>query len=493
MATTEKEIFERARLARDARFDGRFYIGVRTTGIYCRPICPANPPRSENVTFYPTAAAAAEAGYRPCLRCRPETAPGTPAWSGTSATVRRGLKLIAGGALESDSVEGLSDRLGVSSRHLRRLFRKHLGASPQAVAHTQRLHFAKQLIDDGQLPLNQVALAAGYGSVRRFNDAFRTTYKRTPGELRKLGRQMHGQRSLVTSALSISLPFREPFHWQVMLDYFAGRAIPGVESVSHDSYRRTIDIGGAAGILEITRAREKDRLQLVLYGIETSHLFVAVQRTRTMLDLDAPVDDIAAVLERFPLLEPKLRSLPGVRVPGAWSGFELAVRTILGQQISVAGASTIAGRIAARFGKPVEGGQDSCFEEGYVLFPGPERLASAALEEVGVISARANAIRSLARSVTDGSVSFDPSQDPEAFRSAITSIKGIGDWTAKYLMMRVIRDPDAFPAGDLGLRKAASSDELLTPAALDNLARDWRPWRSYAAMLLWQQPGSAGG
>ncbi len=489
----EAEIFERARLARDDRFDGRFYVGVKTTGIYCRPICPANPPRSENVTFYPTAAAAAEAGYRPCLRCRPETAPGTPAWSGTSVTVQRGLKLIANGALDSGSIEDLSDRLGVTSRHLRRLFKKHLGASPLAVAHTQRLHFAKQLIDDGQLPLHQVAIAAGYGSVRRFNDAFRSTYQRTPRELRNLVKtRTRGQKNL-DSALSVSLPYRQPFDWQAMLDYFRGRAIPGVETISEDRYRRTITLEGCSGLLEIRPERKASRLRLMLDGIETCHLYHAVQRVRMMLDLDAPVADIVSVLGGDPLLAGNLKTMPGVRVPGSWDGFELAVRTILGQQISVAGASTIAGRLAATFGKTID--PQFKTDEGvpFLLFPTASRLADAPLEKAGVISSRATAIRTLAQSVLDGSISLESSQDPQAFVDAITRIRGIGDWTAQYLAMRVMRNPDAFPASDLGLRKSVIEGEILTTSALEELARSWRPWRAYAAMLLWQRPGTSGG
>ncbi|HKJ17328.1 MAG TPA: AlkA N-terminal domain-containing protein [Xanthomonadales bacterium] len=493
MATTEKEIFERARLARDVRFDGRFFIGVKTTGIYCRPICPANLPRSENVTFYPTAAAAAENGFRPCLRCRPESAPGTPAWSGTSVTVQRGLRLIASGALDSGDIETLSDRLGVSSRHLRRLFKQHLGASPLAVAHTQRLHFAKQLIDEGQLPLNQVAIAAGYGSVRRFNDTFRNTYNRTPGELRKLRNRYAGKRPSTASSFTVALPFRDPFHWQTILRYFAGRAIPGVESVDHEGYKRTISMEGSDGILEIRNAENEGQLQLTIHGIETCHLFQAVQKARMMLDLDAPINEITKILGQDPLLSPQLKSLPGIRVPGCWDGFELAVRTILGQQISVAGASTMTGRLAAAHGRLFK--PDICNEKHApgLLFPGPENLVDAPLEKSGIISSRATAIRTLARSVLDGAISFDTTQDPESFEKGLTAIKGIGDWTAQYLLMRVLRDPDAFPASDLGLRKSAGAKKPISTGELKKQSQEWRPWRAYAAMLLWQKPDSSGG
>ncbi|MDX1556685.1 MAG: AlkA N-terminal domain-containing protein, partial [Xanthomonadales bacterium] len=480
------QVFERARLSRDARFDGRFFVAVSTTGIYCRPICPANPPRSENVRFFPTAAAAAEAGYRPCLRCRPETAPGTPAWGGTSTTVRRGLRLIANGALDGGNVEQLAERLGVTSRHLRRLFNKHLGASPLAVAHTQRLHFAKRLIDDSDLPLSAVAEAAGYGSVRRFNDAFRNSYGRPPSMLRRVREGRRSAEPSDSAPLTVTVPYRKPFDWPAMLRYFAARATPGVEVVAGDVYRRSIHIDGSAGVLEVKPAAQREALRLTLHGVATAHLFPVVQIAREMLDVDAPVEEIAATLEHDDLLCRRLKSAPGIRVPGAWDGFELAVRTILGQQVSVAGATTQAGKLARAYGAPLEGtpGKDANWPR--LVFPTPQRLATARIERCGIISSRATAIRSLARSVLAGEIRFDIAQDPETFRQDIQSIKGIGAWTAEYLAMRVLKDPDAFPATDLGLRQALESSGDVTPAAVRDRAEPWRPWRAYAAMLLWQ-------
>ena len=275
-ATTNNDIYERARLSRDARFDGRFYVGVKTTGIYCRPICPANAPKSENVAFYPTAAAASEAGFRPCLRCRPECAPGTPAWAGTSTTVQRGLRLIADGALDDGNVERLADRLGVTSRHLRRLFTRHLGASPLAVAHTQRLHFAKRLIDQTSLTMQDISVAAGFGSVRRFNDTFRKTYGKTPRELRR------GQDAAVsTGALTVQLPYRQPYGWPELLAFLAGRATPGVEVVRNGRYLRTVRIGEQSGVIDVRDIG--GALALTVHGITTDTLFAAVQRTRLSL------------------------------------------------------------------------------------------------------------------------------------------------------------------------------------------------------------------
>lgn len=486
-ATANNEVFERARLSRDLRFDGRFFVGVRTTGIYCRPICPANPPKSANVTFFPTAAAAGEAGFRPCLRCRPECAPGTPAWVGTSTTVQRGLRLIAEGALDDGNIEMLATRLGVTSRHLRRLFTRHLGASPLAVAHTQRLHFAKRLIDQTSLPMRDVSLAAGYGSVRRFNDTFRKTYGRTPRELRRSKESRSAAGSLV-----VQLPCRQPFDWTSLLRFFAGRAIPGVEHVHGNRYLRSIEIGGAPGVIDVEDAGGS--LALRLHGIDTARLFPVVQRTRSLFDLDAPVADIEQVLSRDPLLRRLLRQQAGVRVPGAWDGFELTVRAILGQQVSVKAATTLAGRIAQRYGEPMEVAVDGLSHAPDRLFPKPQRLVRARLESLGVIRSRAATIRAVARAVVAGELDFSAAAHPDALRQALLAIRGIGDWTAEYVAMRALKNPDAFPASDLGLLRAVAGagGARARPAELLARAEDWRPWRAYAALLLWGSPAGAG-
>lgn len=491
MATSEHKVFERARLARDARFDGQFFVGVRTTGIYCRPICPANSPKPENVSFYPSAAAASEAGFRPCLRCRPEAAPGSPGWSGTSTTVRRGLRLIAAGALDDGSIESLSDRLGVTSRHLRRLFSKHLGASPRSIAHTQRLQFAKRLIDDTRLPMNEIAMAAGYGSVRRFNDAFRQTYGRSPRDLRRVRDEQEATERAAT--LTVRLPYRQPFSWDNMLQFLQFRATPGVERVTEGSYRRSVVLNGEPGVMEVRQDDKPGFLALTLYAVGTTALFEFVQRARDMFDLDAPVGDIRKVLRRDPVLARKMKSLPGVRVPGAWQGYELTVRAILGQQVSVAAATTLAGRIAARYGEPLElPGQEHDAMPSR-LFPTPEKLARARFNGIGLIGSRAETIRALSRAVARDELSFDTSQDPEAFCQALQGIKGIGEWTAQYVAMRVLKNPDAFPASDLALLKAVHANERVTPKVLTSRAENWRPWRAYAAVLLWHSaPGSGG-
>ncbi len=487
VARIDDAIFERARLSRDTRFDGRFYVGVKTTGIYCRPICPANPPKSENIEFFPTAAAASEAGFRPCLRCRPECAPGTPAWAGTSTTVERGLRLIAEGALEDGDVEHLAERLGVTSRHLRRLFTKHLGASPLAVAHTQRLHFAKRLIDETSLSMKDISVASGYGSVRRFNDTFRRTYGRTPRELR----QTAGVAA--TTALRVRLPYRQPYDWPSLLNFFAGRATPEVELVQDGRYFRSIRSGQARGVIEV--ADDEGQLVLTFHGLATEGLFQSVQKVRGMFDLDAPIDDISEVLSRDPYLHAQLVRNPGVRVPGAWDGFELTVRAILGQQVSVRAATTFAGRIAARYGERLEAPVDGVPGAPQRLFPEPQRLARAQLERLGIIRSRARTIREVARATADGRLDFSSGRSADELRAALTSIHGIGEWTAAYVAMRVLKDPDAFPATDLGLLRAFEDAQgrRLRPAELGARAAAWRPWRAYAALLIWGSDSGAGG
>jgi len=487
----QNDVYERARLARDARFDGQFYVGVRTTGIYCRPICPANAPKSENVTFFPSAAAAGEAGFRPCLRCRPECAPGTPAWSGTSTTVRRGLRLISSGALDDGNIEALAERLGVTSRHLRRLFTKHLGASPLAVAHTQRLHFAKRLIDETTLPMSHVSSAAGYGSIRRFNDAFRKTYGRSPRELRRAGEESESTGRSAT--LTVRLPYRRPFSWPKLLEFFAARATPGVEAVHGDTYSRTITSNDNHGVVEISPDKRDGYLTLTLQCVDTNALFETVQIAREVFDLDAPISEIRGTLGSNPALKKMLRRNPGVRVPGAWDGFEITIRAILGQQISVKAATTIAGRIAEKYGERLDL-PDSAIEGGLSrVFPRAERLMRARLANIGLVRSRAETIRRVSAAVVAGDLQFDLAQDPDQFCTALTSIKGVGDWTAQYVAMRALKSPDAFPSSDLGLIKAIEYPQRVTPKELFAQAEEWRPWRAYAAMLLWGSLAGSGG
>ncbi|MFZ3342938.1 MAG: AlkA N-terminal domain-containing protein [Terriglobales bacterium] len=474
--TLDLQICSRARLSRDPRFDGKFFIGVVGSGVYCRSICPAPTAKEKNCRYFPTAAAAAEAGFRPCLRCRPECSPGTPAWLGTSSTVSRALRLIGESGLEDGGVENLADRVGVGSRHLRRLFIRHLGAAPSAVAQTRRLHFAKKLIDETRLPLGEVALASGFGCVRRFNHAIKKTYKRTPSQIRRLARQTDLQPE---NEYVFHLRFRPPYHWHGMLSFLAARATPGVELVDHNSYRRSIFLNGHRGHFEVSLNEDDDRHSLIVRVqiADPRSLFAIVERVRAMFDLNADWAAIARTLGSDPQLAASLRAQPGLRVPGCWNGFELAVRAVLGQQITVKGATNLAGRIAKSFGQPLAPANGLTH-----LFPTPEVLAEAKLTNIGLTEKRALTIRTLARAVSDGSISFDRVIDSESFLERLCDIPGIGNWTAQYVAMRALGEPDAFPTGDIGLLRAL---DLTNPRGLDQRAEPWRPWRAYACMYLW--------
>jgi AraC family transcriptional regulator of adaptative response / DNA-3-methyladenine glycosylase II len=475
--TLDWQICSRARLSRDPRFDGKFFIAVLGSRVYCRSICPAPTAKEKNCRYYPTAAAAAEAGFRPCLRCRPECSPGTPAWMGTSNTVSRALRLIGETGLDDDGMEGLAERLGVGSRHLRRLFVRHLGAAPSAVARTRRLHFAKKLIDETQLPFGQIALASGFGCVRRFNAAIRKTYKRTPTQIRRLVRQTA---TPLENQYVFHLRFRPPYHWPTMLSFLAARATPGVEAVESGRYARSISVHGVAGCFEVSFDEEHNSLRVRIQFGEPGSLFFIVERIRAMFDLNADLSDIALVFENDAVLSELVERAPGIRLPGCWNGFELAIRAILGQQITVRGATTLAGRIVEKFGSPFAGG-------GSVtrLFPGPEVLAEADLNGVGLTRSRAQTIRALARAVCDGRVRFEGVIDLDRFLEQLTEIPGIGQWTAQYVAMRALGEPDAFPVGDVALLSAL---QLSNSKELERRAEAWRPWRAYAAMYLWNIP-----
>jgi AraC family transcriptional regulator of adaptative response / DNA-3-methyladenine glycosylase II len=475
----DRETCRKARLAHDARFDGRFFIGVRTTKIFCRPICPAPSPREENVDYYPSAAAAAAAGLRPCLRCRPECAPGTPAWNGSSSTVSRALREIAEGALDAGGVDDLAGRLGVGERHLRRLFLEHLGAPPIAVAQTHRLLSAKRLLDETDLPMSTVALAAGYGSVRRFNHVFRETWNRTPRELRQARR---GIRRVSSKGLCFRLRYRPPFDWDALVGFFSTRAIPGVEYVENGHYRRSILVAGTPGIIDLSHSASDVILEIDHARPEC--LLGIVSRVRRLCDLDADPVAIASGLSSDALLRPLVEARPGLRVPGAWDGFELGIRAILGQQISVRGASTLAGRLVERYGRPLESARAGVTH----LFPRAEDLAGANLASIGLPQKRAETLSAFSAAVASGQLVLDGSviagsTGPEETRERLRSIAGIGAWTAGYVAMRALSDPDAFPAADLVLLRAAGAG---TARQLQGFAERWRPWRAYAALHLWQ-------
>ncbi len=472
----DRRAFDRARRSRDARFDGRFFIGVITTGIYCRPICPARSPKDENVRYFATAAAAEAAGFRPCLRCRPEASPGTPAWLGTSPVVSRALRLIGEGVLDGRGIEPLAERLGVTGRHLRRLFLQHLGATPRDVALTRRSHFAKKLIDETTLAIREVAFASGFGSVRSFNHHIRRTYARSPTELRRVAR---GRAEIDPECYRFRLAYRPPYDWDSMLAFLGARATPGVESVDARGYRRTIELDEKSGSLDVSHLPEKSSLVLEVRFPDPRWLLSIVERVKRMFDLGADPTVIGEHLRRDALLRRAWARHPGIRVPGAWDGFELAVRAILGQQVSVQGATTLAGRVARMFGSPIS-------ERGPALerlFPTPAVLATAPFERAGVMPSRAEAIRRLAAEVASGAMMLETTGDASKSASALRALSGIGPWTAEYVSMRAIGEPDAFPSGDLVLRRMAGD---VTARQLETRAEAWRPWRAYAVMLLWQ-------
>lgn len=471
----DRDICYRAVQARDPRFDGRFFTGVRTTGIYCRPVCPAVTPRARNVEFFACAAAAEQAGFRPCKRCRPETAPGTPAWQGSAATVTRALRLIGDGALDGEggTVEALAARLGLGGRQLGRLFRHHLGTTPVAVAQTRRAHFARLLLEQGDLPLAQVALAAGFGSLRRFNAVMRTTFGAAPGSLRRAAPRPGGG-----PLLAARLPFRRPYAWDELLGYLAARAIPGVEAVAGGTWRRTVRWGGWPGVVAVGPGGP-DHLRLEADLAVSDGAVVLVARVRRMFDCDAEPAVIAAHLAGDPLLARSLARRPGLRLPSGWDPFETAVRAILGQQVSVAAATTVAGRLVRRCGTPLPGAGDGLTH----LFPTPTALAAADLGGLGLNTRRAATVVGLARAVADGSVDLAADRGPDDLAARLCALPGIGPWTAAYVAMRAAGEPDAFPAGDLGLRKAAPGIDL------DARAEAWRPWRAYAALHLWASLG----
>jgi AraC family transcriptional regulator, regulatory protein of adaptative response / DNA-3-methyladenine glycosylase II len=470
----------RAVALRDARFDGRFFTGVKTTGIYCRPICPARTPRSENVTFYPTAAAAQEAGFRPCLRCRPETAPDLGAWRGTSNTVSRALSLIELGALDEASVDALASRLGVGERQLRRLFQQHLGASPVAVAQTRRILLAKQLIHETQLTMAEIAFAAGFGSVRRFNETFSILFGRPPRELR------HARKTDAAATpqgeISLLLRYLPPYDWPAMLDFLRRRAIQGIERVTADSYTRSVEVDGVHGIVTVAQGRG-NALRATVRFPKLSALPTIIARLRRVFDLAADPVAITAHLAKDPALAPLVKARPGLRVPGAWDGFELAIRAVLGQQITVGAAVRLAGRLVAAHGANLAEPDDDVTH----VFPRPETLASANLAALGMPKSRAATLSAVAAAVVADPHLFDATSDLDDAVRRLRVIRGVGEWTAQYIALRQLREPDAFPAADIGLMRAIAGREGRAHSSSELLdrANAWRPWRAYAAQHLW--------
>lgn len=487
MSMPDPHVCEQARLSRDPRFDGLFFTAVTSTRIYCRPVCPAPTPKPRNVTYFPTAAAAEAAGFRPCLRCRPELSPEHGSWRRGDDAMARALKLIDAGLLAEQPLGALAERVHLGERQLRRLFVERLGAPPSGVHATRRLLFAKQLLTETALPITEVALAAGFGSLRRFNTVFLEAYRMAPRDLRKREPMQHGD------TLTLRLAYRPPYDFAAMLQFLRTRALPGVEHVGEDAYARVIaplGEGDAPGWLRVSRWPGDDHaLQLQVHGASSSRLLDIVGRVRRMFDLDAEPQTIANALSVHPRLRPLLRRRPGLRLPSGWDGFEIAVRAIIGQQVSVAAARTVAARLAQRFGQPLEAFPVSGLGH---LFPVPGALADADLASIGLTRARAQTVRTVARAVLDGTVDFRAETTLDDFVARWTALPGIGPWTAHYVAMRALGHPDAFPADDLVLQRALPGDgSRLSARALTAQADAWRPWRAYSVIHLWRAAGDA--
>ena len=470
----DPDVCYQALLTRDARFDGCFFAGVATTGIYCRPVCPVKTPRRQSCSFFPSAAAAESAGFRPCLRCRPELAPGNSSIEANTRLAHRAASLIEDGILEELRLSGLADRLGVTDRHLRRVFRTELGATPIRFAQTQRLLLAKRLLTDTSLSITDVAIASGFSSLRRFNALMKEHYRMSPTSLRRKAGDSEG-----SDAITLQLGYRPPLAWEELIGFLGTRAIEGVESITEGRYRRSVGVeaGGRlhCGWIEVFLNHRRPVLVVRMDGALVRVIPQILVGVKRLFDLSAHPIEIASVLGVL------AQDRPGLRVPGAFDGFETAVRAILGQQITVKAASTVAGRFAEALGERVQ----TPFQEIRHLFPRPRRIAECSVSkiaELGIVSQRAKSIIALARAVADGALCLDPGGDVEETLKALMNLPGVGVWTAQYVAMRALAWPDAFPHTDYGVMKAMKET---SPAKVLAAAEKWRPWRAYAAMHLW--------
>jgi AraC family transcriptional regulator of adaptative response / DNA-3-methyladenine glycosylase II len=457
----------RAADGRDARFDGWFVTCVTSTSIYCRPSCPALTPKRENVRFLPTAAAAQREGFRACLRCRPDAAPGSPQWDVRADVVGRAMRLIADGIVDREGVPGLAARLGYTQRHLQRMLVAEVGAGPLALARAQRAQTARVLIETTDLGLAEIAFASGFGSVRQFNDTIREVYARSPSDLRGTGaaRSPAGEPGTIT----VRLPYRAPLHAQALLEFFGYRCIPGIERVDDAGYTRTLRL--PHGIAEATLKPCDGYVAATLRLADVRDLAPAVARCRRLFDLDADPEAVDTTLADDPSLAPVIAKEPGVRLPRSVDGFEMAVRAVVGQQISVAAARTVLSRLVTSTG-----------------FPTPKELLELPDEAFSMPTARRRTLRALAEAIESGDLVLDPSGDRAETIERLTALPGIGSWTAEYTALRALGEPDAFLPTDLGVRRGAAALGLPSdPKSLLAYAERWRPWRSYATIRLWRQ------
>jgi AraC family transcriptional regulator, regulatory protein of adaptative response / DNA-3-methyladenine glycosylase II len=473
----------RALLSRDSRFDGKFFVGVSSTGIYCRPVCTAKTPMRARCAFFPSAAAAEGAGFRPCLRCRPELAPGNACVDAPQRIAYAAASLIDDGFLEEHDLAMLAARLGVTDRHLRRVFQAEFGVAPVGYAQTQRLLLAKRLLTDTTLPVTEIALASGFGSVRRFNALFQERYRMQPNRLRNQRNQKYdGNENTSNVAMRFELAYRPPLPWDTMLAFLGQRAIQGVEAVAGTEYHRTVSIahGGHIhrGWIAVRPTRRRATLQVSVSPDLAKVVPPVLARIKRLFDLACDPHAVAAQLG------PLADAHPGLRVPGAFDGFEMAVRAILGQQVTVKAATTLSGRVARTFGDALE----TPWAELTHTFPGAGRIAALTVDDVasqGIIASRSRSILALAGRIADGTLVLAPGVDVEQTMAALRELPGIGEWTAQYIAMRALAWPDAFPHTDLGVMRALGET---TPKRVLARAEPWQPWRAYAVMHLWHSP-----
>ncbi len=468
----------RALVAHDARFDGAFFVGVKTTGIYCRPVCRARTPRQDRCEFFMRAALAERAGFRACFRCRPERAPGHSSVDAVSRLVASAARKIDEGALNRGSIEELASELGVGARHLRRTMRDELGVGPMELGLSRRIALARELLLGTSLPVTEVAFASGFSSVRRFNDAYRRSQGMTPSDVRRPGGS-----DPAGNVLRVVLDVRPPFDASLAFAFLRARAVRGSEAFSGDTYSRAVSMNGASGIVTVRAAKGRHAIVVEVSPSLGPSLMTIAARTRCLFDSDADPTSIGEHLSRDGLLAKRVAARPSLRVMGAFDPFEWTVRAVLGQQISVRGALTIAGRLVAKLGAPVKA--DGVLDAPAFAWPDANRLAGAREETIvslGVTRARAATVLRLARAVAGGTLVLDRTADPRTTREALLALPGIGPWTAQYIEMRALGWPDAFPAGDLGLRKALGG---VSVAECEARSLPWRPWRAYAAAHLW--------
>lgn len=479
----DKDHCYRAVQSRDPRFDGMIYVGVTSTGIYCRPSCPAVTPRREHTRFFATSAAAQQAGFRACKRCRPDAVPGSPEWNARNDLAGRAMQLIADGVLDRDGAQALAQRLGYSERQVRRALLAEVGAAPLALARAQRAHTSRILLETTALPITDVAFAAGFRSVRQFNETIQTVFSQTPTELRRRARD-RTKVSALAGAIRLRLPYRAPLGFGHLLAFLAGRAVPGVEEVSDGCFRRVLRLPHGLGIATVGEGAAGGPPHLLCHLLldDLRDLSPAIARLRRLLDLDADPTAVARTLADDPILGPYVRRVPGLRAPGHADADELAIRAVLGQQVSVSAARTIAGRLALRFGTPISRPSGSLTH----AFPSPASLAEAPEEDLPMPSARRRALRALCRALADGTLRLGPGVDREAASRELGALPGVGPWTVAYVRMRALGDPDAFLPTDLGVRRALERVGLPPdPRAAERLSQRWRPWRAYALHYLW--------